>query len=76
MALVDLPLIGVPYAFLQNTVFALPARQVNITSTRAIQVSVDNSNWTADIAATTTGTQVTGVFARCTGGTGTLVCKV
>ena len=67
--------IGPAFTFVQNTVYALPARQVRVMSTIALEVSVDNSAWTA-VAASTTGTDITGVFTRCTTGAAIAVFKV
>ena len=68
-------LIGPAATLTQNIVYALPARQINIMSTRVLQISVDGSSY-ADVAATTTGTAVTGVFTKCTTGSAVVVCRV
>jgi hypothetical protein len=68
-------LIGPAATLVQSTVYALPARQVRIQSTIALETSIDNSTWTA-VAASTTGVDVTAVFARCTTGAAVVVCRV
>lgn len=68
-------LIGPTHTLTQNTAYALPARQVRVMSTAVLQVSIDGSSY-ADVAATTTGTDVTAVFAKCTTGNAVVVCRV
>jgi len=68
-------LIGPTNTLTQNIAYALPARQVRLMSVAVLQVSVDGSNYT-DVAATTTGTDVTAVFAKCTTGDTVAVCRV
>ena len=50
----EVPL-GVPTVLTQNVVYALPARLSFITSNAAIDISVNNSTWTALTNANTTG---------------------
>lgn len=68
-------LIGPTNTFVQDTVYALPARQVRLQSTIALQTSIDNSTWTS-VAASTTGVDVTAVFVKCTTGAAVVVCRV
>lgn len=68
-------LIGPANALVQNTVYALPARQVNLMSSAVIQTSLDNLTF-ADVAASTTGTAVTALFVKCTTGAAICVVKV
>lgn len=68
-------LIGPAATLTQNVVYALPAREVNVMSTRVLQVSVDGSAY-SDVAATTTGTALTGVFVKCTTGSAVVVARV
>lgn len=67
--------IGPAQTITQNIANALPARQVRIVSTVALEVSVDGSSWSA-LANSTTGTDVTGVFVRCTTASPLVVCRV
>lgn len=66
-------LIGPSNALVQNTTYALPARQVRLMSGAVIQISLDNSAF-SDVAASTTGADVTALFVKCT--TGATVCVV
>jgi len=68
-------LIGPAQAMEQDVVYALPARQVRLMSVDVIQVSVDGSTY-SDVADSTTGVDVTAVFAKCTTGDTTVVCRV
>lgn len=68
-------LIGPAATLTQNIVYALPARQVRLQSTRVLQTSVDGSTYT-DVAGTTTGADVTAVFTKCTTGSAVVVCRV
>jgi len=67
--------IGYPIAIVQNTVYALPARQVHLTAKDAVEYSVDNSNWTALTGANTTGVFTSAGWLRCTGSNTTVVLK-
>lgn len=67
-------LVGPATNIVQNQVYALPAKLVSITSTRVMQVSVDNSTF-SDVTATTSGTTVTGIYTKCTTGAAVLVAK-
>jgi len=68
-------LIGPTHTLTQSVVYALPARQVRMLSSAVLEVSVDNSSFTA-VAATTTGTDVTAGWTRCTTGAAVVVCRV
>jgi hypothetical protein len=68
-------LIGPTQTLTQSVVYALPARQVRMLSSAVLEVSVDNSSFTA-VAATTTGTDVTAGWAKCTTGAAVVVCRV
>lgn len=68
---------GVPLAIAQTTAYALPGRSVKIQSTVAIEVSVDNTTWTALTGADTIGAESAAMFVRCTTSTTcVVVCKV
>lgn len=66
---------GVPTFIAQNVAFALPARSCVVSAgPNPVQVSVNNSDWSADVATSTTGGFLTaGVFVRCTNAAGTTV---
>lgn len=68
-------LIGPTHTLTQNVVYALPARQVRLQSTAVLQTSIDGSTYT-DVAGTTTGADVTAVFAKCTTGAAVVVVRV
>lgn len=68
-------MIGPVTQLTQNIAYALPARQVRLQSTAVLQVSIDGSSY-SDLTATTTGTDVTAVFVKCTTGTCNVVCRV
>jgi hypothetical protein len=59
----------------QNQAFALPARQVRVMASAAIEISLDGSTWAA-LANSTTGADCTAVFVRCTTTNALLACKV
>lgn len=67
-------LIGPAITLTQNVVYAAPARQVRIISSRVLETSVDNSTFAA-VTATTTGTDLTSVFVKCTTGSAIVVCR-
>ena len=67
--------IGYPIAIVQNTVYALPARQVHLFANDAVEISADNSNWKAATGANTVGIFVSAGWLRCTGGNTTVVLK-
>jgi hypothetical protein len=67
--------LGPVETLVQNQVYALPARQARLMSSLAVDVSLDNSTWSA-LANATTGADVTAAFVRCTTGAALLVCKV
>jgi hypothetical protein len=68
--------LGVPTTIAQTTAVALPTRLCSITATTAIQFSADGTIWTADIAASTTGTSCAGAaFVRCTTGSSIITLR-
>lgn len=67
--------IGVVETLTQNVVYALPARQVRVMSSLAIDISLDGAAWAA-LANATTGADCTAAFVRCTGGNALFVAKV
>ncbi len=75
MALLNMLRIGVVETLLQNVVYSLPARQIKVMTSLAVDVSLDNSTWAA-LANATTGTDCTAVFVRCTTGNALFLCKV
>jgi hypothetical protein len=68
-------LIGPTTTLTQNIVYAMPARQVRVLSSTMLQVSVDNSTFT-DVSATTTGTDVTAGWVKCTTAGPVVLCRV
>lgn len=63
--------LGAPLTMVQNQVYALPAQLCLITSSGAVETSLDGTNW----AAFTSGGLSGGVFIR-SGAAGTIVtCK-
>lgn len=67
--------IGPPITLLQNVVYALPAKAVLITSSLALEVSLDGTAWVALANATTTGAVTGYVFVRCTAGNALITAK-
>jgi hypothetical protein len=67
--------IGVPTLLTQNVPIALPNKLVFISSTLAIESSLDNSTWAALTGANTTGVNTVARFIRCTTGAPTVLCK-
>jgi hypothetical protein len=67
--------IGPVETLTQNVAFALPARQVRVMSSLAIDVSLDGSTWAA-LANATTGADCTAAFVRCTTGNALFVARV
>lgn len=59
--------VGYTHTLTQNAVYALPSVAVWIQSSGLIQTSLDGTNWTADITASTTSGVVTSApFVRST----------
>lgn len=67
--------IGPVETMTQNVVYALPARQVRLMSSLAVDISLDGSAWAA-LANATTGADCTAAFIRCTTGNALVVLKV
>ncbi len=67
--------IGPVETLLQNVVYALPARQVRVMSSLAVDVSLDAAAW-ANLANALTGADCTAAFIRCTGGNALIVARV
>lgn len=68
-------LIGPVQTLTQNVVYALPARQVRVMSSIAVDISLDGSAWAA-LANSTTGADCTAAFVRCTTGSPLFVARV
>lgn len=60
--------IGPTHVLAQNVVYALPARSVKVSSTAAVEISVNGSAWDALTGAETVGAETGAVFIRCPGG--------
>src|SRR4030095_2514986 len=58
----------------QNEVYALPSGQNFVTSSLAVDQSVDNTTWTALTGANTTGVNCGAKYLRCTTGAPTVRC--
>ena len=67
--------VGPPTTLVQNTVYALPARLVFVTSTAAVEISVNNSTWGALTGANTVGAYTSAAYVRCTTAGPVVVCK-
>lgn len=63
--------IGPAHNILQNVVYALPAKQVIVTTGAACETSVDGTNWTALTSGSKTGAK----FLRCPSGNTTVTCS-
>lgn len=60
--------IGYPQTLTQSVVYACPAKACYVVSNAALEFSLDGTNFTAVVAATTTGTTSAFPFVRCTTG--------
>jgi hypothetical protein len=67
--------IGFPVTLIQNQVYALPARLTYVTSTAAVDISVNSSTWSALTGANTLGVYTSASFVRCTTAGSSIVCK-
>jgi hypothetical protein len=67
--------IGPVETLTQNQTFALPARQVRVMASAAIEISLDGSSW-AVLANSTTGADCTAAFVRCTTASALFVARV
>lgn len=67
--------VGVATVITQNVVYALPARISRVQALAAVEVSIDNSTWAVLANSTTTGAETSAIYARCTTGDTTVVCK-
>ena len=66
---------GMPWQIAQNTAYALPACQVMLHSTAAVELSIDGTLWVASATAHTTGMVTAAAFVRCTTGASNVICK-
>lgn len=66
--------IGYVQTLTQNVAFALPARQVRVMTSLAVDVSLDGAAW-ANLANATTGADCTAAFIRCTAGNGLFIAR-
>jgi hypothetical protein len=67
--------IGKSTALLQNVQYALPPKLVFITSSVAVESSIDGTVWTAATGANTTGIMIGALFVRCPTANAVVVCK-
>ena len=68
--------IGPVHNLLQNVIYALPARNVRVQSTTAVEVSLSTTTTAfAVLANSTTGAETSAAFVRCTTGATTIICK-
>lgn len=67
--------IGPVETLTQNVTFALPARQVRLMASAAVEISLDGSAW-AVLANSTTGADATAAFVRCTTTNALVVVRV
>ena len=58
--------IGMPVVMTQNVVYALPATQVMVQASAAVDVSSDGTTWSALTGANTVGANTAAAFIRCT----------
>ena len=68
-------MLGVMTAILQNTAYALPAKRVHITSSAALEYSLDGSTWVALTGANTLGVETSATFIRCPASTANVMVK-
>lgn len=66
--------IGPATTITQNIAYALPSKKVRVTSSLAVQTSMDGSTWTALTGAETTGAETGAVFLRCAVGNAIVTC--
>ncbi len=69
MALVPELQVGVPTLVTQTTSYALPPVIVHLTATAAVEISADNSTFTALTGGNTVGAFTSAGWVRCTGST-------
>lgn len=67
--------VGPPTTILQNVQYALPARLTFLTSSVAVEQSLNGTTWSAVTGAETTGSNAGGVFLRCPSANALVVCK-
>lgn len=75
-AVMDVIAVGPATAITQNVVYGLPARAGRLHSIAAVEISDDNSTWTAATGANTVGLDTAAQFVRCTTGNTTVSFKV
>lgn len=59
---------GLTVNFVQNNIYALPSKRCHVTSSAALEYSLDQTTWTAATGANTVGMEVSAGFLRCPGG--------
>jgi len=67
---------GLAKTITQNVVYSLPTRLCYVTSSAAVDISVDNSTWNALTGANTVGAYTSAQFIRCTTASPVVLCKV
>jgi hypothetical protein len=67
--------IGASYIMLQNVEYALPPKLVYVTTSAAVDVSVNGVAWSALTNANTVGAYTGAAYIRCTTAQPTIVCK-
>jgi hypothetical protein len=67
--------IGVPTIIMQNVGYSLPAKLVRITSSLALEHSVNGVLWVPLTGAETVGAETSSAYVRCSTGQPTVVCK-
>ena len=67
---------GPVHSILQNLVYALPPRTVLVTSSVAVETSLDGTVWTALTGANTVGANSSAPFLRCPTANATITCKI
>jgi len=68
--------VGVPTTITQNVVYATPARACVVTSSAALEISMDGSTFVAmSVSATNAAPLVAAPFIRCTTASPIVVCR-
>lgn len=68
--------VGVPTTITQNVVYAMPARACVVTSSVALEISMDGSTFVAmAVSATNAAPIVAAPFVRCTTANAVVVCR-
>ncbi len=68
-------MLGVMTAILQNIAYAVPARRVHITSSAALEYSIDGTTWVALTGANTLGVETSATFIRCPASGANVIAK-